>query len=489
MDKQTYEKHEKYLKFYSSKTQYDEEYWGLGIENESYIMFETLEKVDKLFIQRNQMPERYSVDYWKNYRYVKLQDTLNKLPSTLRVPTYVSSYLFRNVDLLGEHKTIFGSRGKENPIYSDETIDTFLKRVSPAFTKFFEKHLIYDGDTFEFTTCNFYKTDVVSVIKELAIIKSEILAELNKRLISKFTIFKKPLVFPRLNYGFAKFQSNLKNIAICNNGTYHINLTLPTALDADGQIKNQDEFKANHANAIRAIQWIEPLLIGLYGTPDILSQLDTSYAAGSQRLAFSRYIGLGTFDTSVMEKGKLLDTFSYKDKKNYYEELHSHKDSPYFPARTIGYDINYNKFKNHGIELRILDYFPEEYLEAVLNFLILVCQCSLHIVIPDPRLNATWTSVCAKAIKQGSQLKLPHSFYTEVYKVFGLNQDTWLLYRWPFFAKAPMLHVANRLASKLYKKYSKDSVCSKMSPDMKAVVLVDYNSQVKREFAKLLCGF
>lgn len=476
---------------------HDQEYWGLGIENESYLMFEDLVKVEKSFIQDNQLPERYSVDYWKNYKSVKLQDTIRKLPcSDIRVPIYINSYLFRHTDLLGEHVTLKGSKSKENPIYSGETIDHYLRRVSPEFINFFKTNLIYDGDTFEFTTYNFYKTNVKSVVKELCDVKKTILAELNKRLVSKFTIFKKQLVFPKLNYGLALFFSNLENIAICNNGTYHINLTLPTILNAEGNIKYPEEFKAAHANAIRAIQWIEPLLVGLYGTPDIMSLLDSSYAGGSQRLAFSRYIGLGTYDTNIMEKGKLLDTFEYQGKANYFTELHSRsKDSPYLPPKTIGYDFNYNKFKNHGIELRILDYFPEEYLESIMNLLILVCQHSQHgqhgqpgqnSTIPDPRLNAEWLKLCVKAIKKGSKTKIPHSFYSELYKVFGIKQDSWIFYKWPFFMKAPMLHVANRLASDLYKMYSKDSISAKMSPDMKPVVLVDYNSIVKSEFKKLL---
>jgi len=460
MEKQSYEKHAKYLNFYSSLKP-DEEYWGIGIENETYLMFEPLESVNRGFIKHRQKSERYSVDYWKNYKPENLKKVLKRLPSSIRTPTYVNSYLFRHADLFGEHKTIEATN-EANPEYSGQTIDEYLKRVSPVISEYFKTNLIYDGDTFEFTTYDFYKTNVTAVLKELRFIKKDILYEINRQLVSDSTIFKRPLVFPKLNYGFTRFLSNPKNIAICNNGTYHINLTLPTALDANGQIKDPEEFREKHANAIRAIQWIEPLLVGLYGTPDILSILDPTYAGGSQRLAFSRYIGLGTYDTEAMEKGKLVDTFSYEGKTNYFTQLHSQENSPYIPPKTIGYDFNYNKFKNHGIELRILDYFPEEYLESVINLIILVCQHSLHEKIPDPRLNAKWTKLCANAIKNGSQAKVCYALYIELYRIFGLEQDSWILYLWPFSISAPMLHVGNRLRSLLHKTYAGGVTCSKM---------------------------
>jgi hypothetical protein len=487
MEKQSFEKHNKYLEFYANSKNQDTEYWGLGIENESYLMFEELSTVDKNFLQTRHGPERYSVNYWNNYKPLTLHGALSKLSAYIRIPTYVNSYMFRNADLLGEHRTIMGSKTRGNPRYSDETIDAFLRRISPTYSGFFDTNLIYDGDTFEFTTYNFYKTNVKSVIKELCDVKRNILAEINKRLVSKFTIFKKPLIFPKFNYGFARFLSNPENAAICNNGTYHINLTLPTKLDKDGEIDDPELFKLQHANAIRAIQWIEPLLVGLYGSPDILCLLDPSYAAGSQRLAFSRYIGLGTYDSKTMEKGKLLDNYSYANKKNYYTEMHCNRliSTPYIPPTTIGYDFNYNKFKKHGIELRIFDYFPEEHLEPIMNLIILACQHSLHTDIPDPNENEEWINLCMKAVRRGSVTKIVYDFYSRLYTVFGIENSCFLYNRF-LKTKATMLYVANELARGLYKKYSSDTICKKMSPEMKPVVLIDYNSIIKKEFKKLV---
>ena len=474
--KQSYEKHTKYVDFYNELKAGDEEYWGLGIENETYLMFDQLTVVTKDFIQNNQKPERYSVNYWANFKMDYLSRALSKLPKTVKVPIYINSYLFRNADVYGEHATKYAKGSPTNPKFKGVTIDEYMNAVSPTFRTLFEKHMIYDGDTFEFTTFDFYKASVSKTISELNTIKSKFIKEINARLVNRGAMFKQAIIYPQFNYGLVKFISNPNNIAVCNNGTYHINITLPTKLSPSGEIKNQDEFKAVHANAIRAIQWIEPLLVALYGSPDILHVIDPAYSGGSQRLAFSRYIGLGTYDSGIMEKGKLLDTFKYKEQP-YFNELHA--DSPYIPPETTGYDFNYNKFTKHGIELRIFDYFPEKYLESLMNFLVLVCQYSVLNKIPDPRMDPLWNHLCMKAIKKGSVTKITPAVRRKLYSVFGL--DNW----WSPF-NSNVIDISNLIASSLYKKYKRESVCLKLSPNMKPVILVDYNAEIKSKFVGLI---
>lgn len=476
--KQSQEKHNKYIDFYKQIKQCDTEYWGLGIENESYLMFEELEVAPKGFLINNHKRERYSVDYWKNYKPDPLATTLAKLPAEIKLPVYINSYFFRNCDFLGEHKTLYEKDKPLNPRFSGETIDEYLRKVSPIFNKLFEKNMIYDGDTFEFTTFNFYKTTVAATIAELKLIKKIFLEEVNQQLVSKYTAFKKKIIYPPFNYGFAKFISNPNNLAICNNGTYHINITLPTALTLEGDIEKPDEFKAVHANAIRAIQWVEPLLVGLYGSPDILHILNPVYSGGSQRLSLSRYIGLGTYNTDTMEKGKLLDTFDYRKHDMYFNTLHA--DSPYIPPGTTGYDFNYNKFTKHGIELRIFDYFSEKYLESIINFLILLCQYSVENEIPDPKKCVMWNDLVNECIKHGSDAEVKPEFYKRLYRIFGINDCSWW---WPFSYNQTVATVTNKIATHLYTNYKSGSVCKKMSPNMRPISLINYNSIVKKEHA------
>lgn len=487
MDKLSFEKHQKYVDFYkarfdetSNKGVTEEEFWGLGIENESYIMFQEMDIVSKTFIQKKHAAERYSVDYWKNFRPLELISALEGLPDTIKIPVYINSYFFRHADLLGEHTMTYSKNPQPNPQFSGETIDEYIRRVSPTFNRLMEKNLIYDGDTFEFTTFHFYRATVQSTINELVTVKRMFLEEMNRRIVSKFTIFKQPLIYPPHNYGFAKFLSNPLNVATCNNATYHINITLPTKLGKSGTILNQEQFKAQHANAMRAIQWIEPLLICLYGTPDILHTLDPAYSAGSQRLTLSRYIGLGTYDTSKMEKGKLLDTFKHGPDNSYFTNMHT--GSPYKPPETIGYDFNYNKFKNHGIEVRIFDWFPEEHLESVMNLLVLLCQHSLHHDVEDPRECSVWMDFCAKSIRQGSSASVTSAVYLKLSEVFTFSTASC----WPFYFDKSPATILDKVAGYLYKKYRSDTLCAKMSPNMKPIQFTNYNGQVTKVFKAMV---
>ena len=479
------DKHLKYYDFYKNYELKDTEFWGLGIENESYLMFENFDTVEKSFILNNQKRERYSVDYWVNFKKDRLTNALELLPDNIKVPIYINGYLFQKTDLFGEPTKRYTKLAEENPKFSGETIEQYLKNNSSVYNKLFDKYMIYDGDTFEFTTYNFYKTNVKSILDELIGIKKLFLEEVNDKLFNKNSnqkyLFNDRIIYPKFNYGLAKFRTNMNNISICNNGTYHINITLPTEINDKGDIIDKEKFKNVHSNAIRAIQWFEPFLIALYGSPDIFHMLNPNYAGGSLRLMLSRYIGLGTYDTDSMIKGKMLNDFEYNN--HYFNKLH--QNSPYIPPEKIGYDINYNKFLKHGIELRIFDYFPEEYLEDIMNFIILICQYSIYSIIPDPKLDEDWNYFVIDILKNGSNFLVPSKLSDKINCIF--KTKTFHLFPFLRYKKArPILHFMNKISNKLYILYKDSTICKKMSPDMKRIKFIDYNNIIKYEFTKSL---
>jgi hypothetical protein len=485
-DKNSNTKHQKYIDFYTTLNANevkDTEYWGLGIENESYLMFKNLVNVQRHVYLMDQKPERYSVNYWKNYKKTALFNTLRDLPDNIETPIYVNGYLFQKTDINGYHSTLYKEKSTINLKFNGTTVDEYLKRESPVVSELFKNNIIYDGDTIEFTTFDFYKTTVESTIKELIEVKAKFLSEVNTHLCGKGQ-FCDELIYPPFNYGFAKHLSNPGNIAMCNNGTYHINITLPTALNSNGDIADLKGFRDRHANAIRGIQWIEPLLIALYGSPDILHTLNSKYSGGSQRLSLSRYIGMGIYDTGAMEKGKLLDTFDYNKSPGYFTKLHS--NSPYNPPKKIGYDFNYNKFTKHGIELRILDYFPEEYLESVINLLVLICDYSTKQEIPDPRQHHLWNDVVLDCLRNGSNASMKPEFYNLLFSIFGIQTCwPWLNLFFPLKDKS-VVSVMNTLSTDLYKYERNGDVSKKLSPNMKPICLVDYNRKIKMTFKKIM---
>jgi hypothetical protein len=476
MSKISSDKHNKYLDFFTNNKKKDTEYWGIGIENESYLMLEKLITVDKNFLIKNKR-ERYSVDYFKNYKMDEFYKTINKLDKIM-IPVYINGYLFQNMDVNGEHKTTYTKNPKINPKFNGTTIDDYIKQNN-TINKLFDTNVIYDGDTIEFMTTNFYKTNVMTVVKELIQIKSTFLKEINK-LLSHEKLFNDKIIYPPYNYGFAKNISNPNNLSICNNGTYHINITLPTQIK-NNNIVNYKNFKNVHSNAIRLIQWFEPLLIGLYGTCDIMHCINPIYSGGSLRLAMSRYIGLGTYDSMMMEAGKKLNTFEYND-YHYFGQLHM--DSPYIPPKTIGYDFNYNKFKNHGIELRIFDFFPEEYLEDIINFIILLCQYSYNNYIIIPQLNDSWNSFVIDVIKNGSKTKVSFELYSQIKEILNMNDCCCNFFK--LNTEYSIHDVLNECSEYLYKNYKNKDICNKLSPNMKKINFVDYNDNVKKVFKNLL---
>ena len=74
----------------SGSNSLDKEYWGIGIENESYLMFENLHEIDKDFLLKNHKRERYSVNYWENYNIEKLNKALDLLPEKVYLPIYLT---------------------------------------------------------------------------------------------------------------------------------------------------------------------------------------------------------------------------------------------------------------------------------------------------------------------------------------------------------------------------------------------------------------
>lgn len=146
----------------------------------------------------------------------------------------------------------------------------------------------------------------------------------------------------------------------------------------NGVIVNKHKFAEDHLRLISCIQMVEPLLVGCYGTPDIFSIVKDNeqlYSVGSLRVTLSRYISLQTFDVERPVNGKLLLMPKPDDPKFWYNRF---QDTPYYLNKEIGYDINFNKFKNHGIEIRFFDWFPEEHLKSVIDFFVLLGAHSIQ---------------------------------------------------------------------------------------------------------------
>lgn len=410
------EKHQKYRSVYGT----NELYYGIGVENELYLEFDVRQELTKTKFLKNRAKERYSVDYNSSYDKEKLEKVLNDYANyyflnndVMKLPILLNSHSFEHGDSLGNQRTTYTKSPQPNPIFSGKTLAETMFETNDYLKSNYDKLYTFDGDTIEFITLNFYSATVKQVIEELRQHKAEFLDNINK-VFDQCDIFKQygKVCIMKQNYPFAVHLTNLNNYGMFNNGTIHVNITLPTFLDSNGNIKDKFAFVHNHRNYAKYIQFVEPLLIAMYGSADVFSENSELFSKGSQRCSVSRYIGVGSFDTDKMRTGKILvertDTMEFAN-NDFWWYNKFHDNSAYKKLDQIGMDINFNKHYNHGLEIRIFDHMEEDKLEKILEFLIYLADFILdrkneNIVDSacNPIYDEKWNCFVEKVIRFGN---------------------------------------------------------------------------------------
>lgn len=477
------------------------EFWGIGIENETYLQLGTLRDAAS-FRTLLRKRERYSVDYYANFQPAEIErlftTRLHRL-DTLTYPIYVNAHSFQRTDPLLRHRTFYDHHQTPNPTFT-ESIHDHLVRECPFYRNSYEKSVVFDGDSIEFITQNFYRTTVEETVKELETLKTTWLRAVDPFFAQWF--HGDHLHFPSHSFGLVSFLSTgRKQVTPCNNSTYHVNLTLPTLLDAHGKIVHPDEFLAQHLRVAEAIQVVEPLLVACYGTPDVFSVLDPDrgYAQGSLRVALSRYISLQTYDTSPVTgspplTGKQLVHPRPQDPSMWYNRFHdAAADSPYRKNESIGFDINLLKFRNHGIELRFFDGFPEMYLTGVMQFLVLlathaVCRPAVcrPTVCPSAvsRHRDRYSSLVCGCVRYGHTYRLTEDDLRLL--VEDLSLPLAPLDNTPLSGPYEVLCSINRV---LYDRYRDHPIVAKMcQPLLRPPTLVNYNREAYEQLRHDLFG-
>ncbi len=419
-------------KHYSARYRSDDLYWGIGIEREFYLQSSKVRTISRKWICDNQRPERYSVRYFQSYKSGdEVKKAINNLygpNDSIDLPILFNSHALYRVDCKGNHQTTYEREPKPNPAHNGKVLLEYLMEHNGGknfFVQNYDRSLVFDGDSIELITQNFYRARAEDVVDELHRLCYGFISEANAALeAAKIMTEHLPLRWATDNHGLAIMWTNPNNVAIFNNGTYHINLTAPTRLDSNGMILDRTNFIRRHKKIIRFFQWIEPLLICIYGTGDVLGRKSAGFAGGSLRCAMSRYIGIGTYDNERMNNGKTLsverDKAPIGGRDGWYTLYHS--TSQYVELEELGLDILFNKHYNHGIELRIFDWFPENRLYELLRILILSMDQALSLAeIPDPRTNRIWNKVTARAISEGGRLKLWKNERAEFSRALGLG--------------------------------------------------------------------
>jgi hypothetical protein len=429
------EMEKKHLKY---RQQYKQEpiYWGLGIENEVYLEFENKLEINEENFIKSCKRERYSVNYFENYKHFDFIKALKHLIHGIKkvnVPVLMNSHSFTKTDKYNNPKTLYTKIGGPNPKFMGETLLETIQEENEYFKKNMDNEWLFDGDTIEFNTLKFYNITLQDVVCELSKNKTTFITELNE-------IFKKKEIFREHgdikimenNHSFATFMTNYKNVTIFNNGTLHYNLTLPTELDENLQIKDMVKFNHDHKKGIKMIQWMEPFLVSIYGTPDPFAAMNNypekhKFSSASQRTAVSRYIGVGTYNTDEMLKGKILSkpvTELACNKLSNWWFNEYYKNNSYTKLDEIGFDINFNKHYNHGIEIRFLEHITEKIkLFEAFEFIIYLMDSILDNdnidTFGNPIINNIWNNIVLNTIIHGKDYELKKNekeLYEKIFK-------------------------------------------------------------------------
>ena len=455
--KNSSDKHAKYKDSYGK----NEIYWGIGLENELYLEFERKSYVDKKKFLNNHKRERYSVDYFKNYveEYVDCGFLYHSFKYSDELSVLMNSHSLTKTDQFNQPKTLYTKLCEPNPKFCGKTLWE-LAMKNDYLANNFQKNFTFDGDTIEIITQNFYKTQMCNVMEEYKKSKKDFISNL-RNVFSENNIFTEygEIGFIKNNHQFAIYLTNFNNIGIFNNGTLHFNITLPTKLQEDGKIEDKIGFVNSHKNYIKLIQFMEPFFLVKYGSPDQFSTISFDYAqlfsACSQRCAVSRYIGIGTYDTDDMKTGKLLqDNASLFDvvTKDYGWYNQYYRNCAYTKSDKMGYDINFNKHYNHGVEIRFFDHITDDdKIEDVLEDLIYLGDWALeNDIFENPIKNAIWNGLVVKCMKEGknTQLNFKESeLYNTIFRTNFLKQDINGLYD-------EIIKIACSSNGKLFSKYA-----------------------------------
>ena len=81
---------------------------------------------------------------------------------------------------------------------------------------------------------------------------------------------------------------------------------------------------------------------------------------------------------------------------------------------------------------------------------------------------------------KGSSAKVTPAIYLKLNEIFDIGNAR--ISCWPFCRNTTILKTLTKLSGHLYMKYRFSDLCSKMSPGMKPIHLVDYNTSVKNVF-------
>jgi hypothetical protein len=421
----------------------DDLYWGIGLENECYLQG-NLKKILGKNITKMLGKERYSVDYTSNYNIEDIKNTMSQIylnDKYYNVSQMLNSHSLDKIDRNGQHRTTYEKEPKQNPKFTGKSVMEEWFEYDPEIKEIInskintETNVFFDGDTIEFITEKFYKTNTENITNELKNTK--------KKFIDKFNDFKEKThlwsELGKINYvlthpGLNIFNSMPNKIVFFNNTTIHIHLTLPTKIKKS-LIVDKSNFNKVHNKAIKLLQWFEPFFICTLGSPDIMQYIyeknnpnNNYFSKGSMRATISRYIGVGTYNMEEMGGGKNITKKVDSLRPNgvkWWRDMIKEKLQYNLPENDMGLDFNFAKHYQSGLEFRLLDGIPLENLKDVIDIIILICEHSYSydntIDILTCSVSQTWNNIIYKSMIDGYNANITKCEITDFLRMLKID--------------------------------------------------------------------
>jgi len=194
--------------------------------------------------------------------------------------------------------------------------------------------------------------------------------------------------------------------------------------------KNIAQFDALHQLWATCIQFIAPLIVATYSTPDMASIGDGGqYTEASFRLINAQFTFLNS--TNIKEMG-IAQSRSINPQKSIYSDMYQkfEYDPPFKKNKAIVYGVDFRKDPekgdNFGLEFRILDTFNPKILKEIIALLFLLADhlrnqnISLH-TLDNPWNNKIMNQIIVKIFKQGWNARIPHEYIQFINKNLKLS--------------------------------------------------------------------
>lgn len=240
-------------------------------------------------------------------------------------------------------------------------------------------------------------------------------------------------------------------------GSYHVTITLPHPSDI-----TQDKFLEMHRRFGMAFQWLEPLIIAAYFSPDpdaVASE--KKRVEGSYRVMAVGWGNVGGSDLRKLDEGitRAANQKTYWRKKitfpdsdrlnkcaNKGTKLERYKkgvDINTSDFRTFAFESDMDKCKRlynpndcpkvdggpmkapNGIELRIFDHFEAHHLLDLLRIIILIAEnAQRHHPTEFVYKDARWVNTLGNVMEKGWNAKVPNNYLSALRHNLGLSIET-----------------------------------------------------------------